>query len=650
MKKCKKLLLATLCVVLILTSFPLMIGCAAKEPAYLFGTVELNRPIAEATISIYDTTGKLLYKVPNETSSNGVFVLKITKPLPESFRIEAIGGRNTANDEPFDGVLTAEIRNYDEQSYPSISLGPISTLIASYMKTHSGISYEDAQNKVLVFLNLEPSTNIMQDMLSIKNSIHPAVFEAKANEAGGFDKFITLLVNHIDVDGGKYSDMVSAPFGAGPVTLGFGEEIAKTLILKLVEGFATKVGGESAGWLIDQIRGGDTSGSSAKAIADMSVRLDQISSQISDLDNKLTKGIEELRNQAERINYEQASRGIQAPISVIETSLGYLRNITRLDPKKDDFKASLQYYIDKIDTTAIEQALLQINNVLVGQQGVRGITQIWGEMELQYSINSYKSDKYPALASQFEYYASLQLAGLTVLIDKYHAESTPAQVKTNNVETAMNNYKSRILAQGDQFLTSVESILAWHCTCWRSNHPVYQKEWNFTWEFRTSWPVIENVLVESATLDKADTLLGNFIGQTKSVVIRMYSYNKDLTNDMGFFEICLDYGSSRNQRTEYVKPEIFTIHFPPVGDGSCPRPLNNPGGYSGQIVRFTFSDLEPGTYYIHDDNKDWKSPPLGSQPRVYMINSKLMNLPFVVSDKDPYHNQLIYPWLSETGY
>jgi len=90
-----------------------MIGCKAKEPSYLLGTVELDNPIVQATISIYNTKGKLLYEETEKTSNTEVFLLKIPKPLPDSFRIEATGGRDAANDEPFNGIITAEIRDYD---------------------------------------------------------------------------------------------------------------------------------------------------------------------------------------------------------------------------------------------------------------------------------------------------------------------------------------------------------------------------------------------------------------------------------------------------------------------------------------------------------------------------------------------------------
>jgi len=55
------------------------------------------------------------------------------------------------------------------------------------MERRSEILYEDAQIKVLEFLDLYSGINIMHDMLSIKDSTHPAVFKAEAIKAGGFN-------------------------------------------------------------------------------------------------------------------------------------------------------------------------------------------------------------------------------------------------------------------------------------------------------------------------------------------------------------------------------------------------------------------------------------------------------------------------------
>lgn len=653
MEKGKKLIAGILSSILVLVSLPILSGCQAEEPSFLLGTVELDNPIVQATISIYDTKGKMLYEETEETSNTGVFVLEITKPLPDSFRIEATGGRDAANDEPFNGIITAEIRDYYEQNYTSLHLGPVSTLVTSYMEKHSEIPYEDAQIKVLEFLDLDPNINIMHDMLSIKGSIYPAIFEAEAIKAGGFNKFINILIEHIDTEGGRYHDIVSAPFGVGPVTLGVGGTVAKTLLLGLLEGIAQKGGSEAAGWMINKIRGGDTSDSTVKALADISSKLDNISTQIQELDRALARGIEDLKNQAEYLNYETAARGLEAPISVIETALGNLRNIASLDSTEEDFEKSLNYYIDEINAKDIETALQQIHNVLVDRQGVRGITRVWGEMALGFAEGwSWKNDKYPNLESQFEYYASLQLAGLTVLIDKYHSENNTATVTKINVEKAISDYKNHIQAQGDLFLTSVESQLAWHTQCYHSDKPhLYQKEWSYHWNFRSKAAVIDKA-IESATLKKADTILGEYLGLQNSITIRIFNTGKKhLSGNLNHYYMGLSLASGGKDGprvTEPTIPQIITTQYPSQGDSSCEQ---GGKGYTAQFARYRFDNLEPGVYYISDNNRGWRSITKGvDDETVLMINTKLLSLPFNVTEEYPFHNQLIVAWLSEKFY
>ncbi|MFC2010092.1 hypothetical protein ACFLUL_00735 [Chloroflexota bacterium] len=274
---------------------------------------------------------------------------------------------------------------------------------------------------------------------------------------------------------------------------------------------------------------------------------------------------------------------------------------------------------------------------------------------LKDSANSWSKDKYPTLESQFEYYASLQLAGTTALIDKYHAEDAPAVVKTRNAEQALDNYKNRIQSQADIFLTSVESILAWHTECFRrGNHPVYQEDWSFTWKTSSALPIIGQV-VESTTLKKADTLVGDYLGLKNSIVIRLY--NRDMDRVLGgdirgyYMGMYLSSGSKDGPRvTELVTPQIITTTYPSQGDGSC---IHGGSDYTAQFARYRFDNLEPGVYYINDTRSSWRTISVctnivtGKYTYIPMINPKLYNY-FNVTSEDPYHNQLFVGWQSET--
>ncbi|MFC1933966.1 hypothetical protein ACFLXX_02285 [Chloroflexota bacterium] len=672
MKKGMGFVVFILCLVMIITSLPILSGCKQPdETSFLSGTVQINNPIVGANISIYDSEGKLLYQELEETSNTGVFVLKITKPLPNDFRIEATGGSDVIAAEPFNDIISAEIRNYNMQNYTSLHLGPISTLLASYMSKHSEMTYEDCQAKVLEFIGLDTNNDIMKDYLSIKDSIYPAAFQDEANKAGGFNNFIDILVNNLDADGGKYHDLVSPPLGAGLVTGGLTETIGKGLFVALLKGLDGKVEGETAGWTIDQVRRfvdpDYMAGEILNEIRSMSLKLNDISLQIQQLDKALEAGIKELKAQAEYLNYETAARGLEEPISVIETSFGYFKNIIGLDTTAADFEASLDYYLDKIDTKEIETALQQIHNILAGQRGIRGIIQVWGEMELNKSadMKNWQSDKYLKTANQFEYYASIQLVGLTVLMERYNSEDTTATVKKINSEQAISNYQNRILAQGDWFLTSVESQLAWHTECCNNNHPIYQKDWSFHWSCpdyprpHTYWPVIE-MPSESDTLRKADKLLGEYAGLKNSITIRIFNTGKEklvkelnLSGDLTkyYMGMYLSKGNKDGEReTEEIKPNIIKTKYPPHG---CPgyKYCSGQGtkSYTAQFARYRFDNLENGTYYINDNNKNWRiiSGWFNKDPRVEMINPKLLNLAFHVSEENPYHNQLIVAWLSE---
>ncbi len=110
----------------------------------------------------------------------------------------------------------------------------------------------------------------------------------------------------------------------------------------------------------------------------------------------------------------------------------------------------------------------------------------------------------------------------------------------------------------------------------------------------------------------------------------------------------LDYGSIRGSRTDYtdyIEPIIITTSYPEtIGVGQQGK-----NDYSAQYARYTFTNLQPGTYYIHDDTSRWLgyTPPSHSYGTIPLINRKLLNLPFVITDTDPHHSQLILAWLYE---
>ncbi|MFC1984336.1 hypothetical protein ACFLVO_04955 [Chloroflexota bacterium] len=652
MKKSRLLFTYFLCLTLILTSMSLIGGCKSNElPSLLTGIVEVDNPIEGATIVIYDTGGDLLYKQDEATSDTGLFILDISKPLPVNFRIEADGGRDNVDNEAFTGTLAAEIRGHDEENYSYYHIGPVSTLLAAYMNKHSDFQYDEARTKIMDFLGLHQSINIMTDLLSYKDYFHPEAFETEVKQTTNFNDFIALLVEHVDTEEVEFHDFTSSALDSGLVTAGIGVDITKALLLGLLEGAAGKIGGEATGWIIEHVIGGGEK----SELDDIKNDINELSNQITGLSVDLRNGIDRLANLIEMTHYDTRAALLSTEISRIKRNWERIIAVSKLDPGSSTDQGQARRKLDAIDAVQLDIDLQTIHDNLVGTPEVESLLKLLGERSLTNSRKDWESDKYDILENQFAYYAALQLTGLTVLVEKYHAENY-SETEINDI---IDEYRQRIQAQGDIFLTSVESILAWHCMTESQNHPVYQKEWSFNWKrFGRGGsgnvfdrPIITNV-IESQTLRKADKVLGDYLGLENSVTIRVYSSGKTSTylwsrdfNDPGYLKMRLDYGQNRASITDDVEPIIIKTSYPEhTGTGAQAH-----ANYYAQYARFTFVDLQPGTYYIHDATTSWLgcTPPSRSYGTIPLINRNLLNLPFEITDMDSHHNQLILAWLYE---
>ena len=631
---------------------PMLVACngSDSQSESLLGIVELDNPIEGATVSIYDTKGNLIHKEANATSETGAFFMRIPKALPADFRIEATGGKDNLENEAFTGILSAEIRGYDEQIYSYLHLGPVSTLLATYMTEHPEITYEMASNKVTEFLGLDPEIDIITDLALFKGIFNARAFEAEAEQIGGFNEFINLLVQQVDTPEVEYHEFIASGSG-GSLVMGIGGTAAKWILTQLASGVLSYIGGEAAGWVLDQITGG---GPTDPALVDISVKLDRISSQISSLSTQLKAGLGQIADLIKKTTYQQRADALNAPISKIQArmkSLIYIAQFRQEDAESD--KRAAESVLEDIDTVAIQDALQQIHNSLVDTGGVPGLIRVWGEMAIKESWgkNDYGTDRYINLENQFVYYASLQLHGLTLLIEKYHALG-----QNGRAEEALMTFMENIEEQGDLFLTSVETMMAWQHS-YGGNNPAfdaspYQPEWSFEWVSHDSY--ITKV-VESSTLKKADEVLGNFLGRTNAVTIRIFTIGSGaLTYDLNksSLSMTLDYGPNRISGGELlvgepIKEKIIDLTFLPYPRNA----LFNDGG-KPQIYRYTFINLPESIYYLHDNNDVWYKVRYhrtvkGKGILALLINPKLLNLQFVVTEYDPYHNQLIWAWLPQ---
>ncbi|MBM2824655.1 MAG: hypothetical protein HW402_319, partial [Dehalococcoidales bacterium] len=618
------------------------------------GLVELDAPIRDATISVYDTKGILLYREEKATRPTGAFNLQTPKWLPADFRIEASGGVSTVDNQAFSGTLAAEIRKHDAQKYSYYHLGPVSTLLALYMKKHPGIAYEPAKAKVMGFLGLAPGIDITTALVANKVDFHPGVFMIATKKAGGFDPFIASLVQSIDKGEAKTYDFSAKALPGGLVTVGVAGELVKWLLVNLAAGAVQRVGSEGAGWVIKSIVGGDenTPPGIKKELQGISDKLDSLAAQMDNLNSKLDQVLQLIKE----TSYYNRAQTLNRTVSMLQSRTRKVALVGRLEPSLAEDRTSAQAISDEIKVGDIEDALQEIHNSLVGTAQLTSLLKEWGDMQLQ---KSWTEDRYQYLEDMFAYYGQAELCALNLLVEKLHA----AGRGTKEIEYEIDTYKGFMKAQGDMFLSQVEQMMAWSSSVSGYNG-LYQSEWGFKWNEGGSHHAMIDVFgLRDAPrrLQQADMLVGQLLGKTNTVTLRIYwdernGFAPESKPNLGRDDVTLRlWDAEPNVAVSASSKSVVSYTYPPHK-----HPWGSKVAYVGQFARFTFDvggkDQRQHSYKIYDDSKTWPNY-IHPKPKytIQMVHREFLSYDHLYWNSYPpsyyredlYGSFLIWGWLTE---
>ena len=142
--------------------------------------------LKDAKISIYDSSNKLIYEKDKATTDSNEFSITSDKELTSGFRIVVTGG--TLSNKAFNGKLMYEVK--DHKSSNSYKISPVSTMVCAYMDKNK-VDLAKAQESVKKYLNLG-SIDFDPKYFDI------VIFFGEAESNGGFDKFISNLIDLIN--------------------------------------------------------------------------------------------------------------------------------------------------------------------------------------------------------------------------------------------------------------------------------------------------------------------------------------------------------------------------------------------------------------------------------------------------------------------
>ncbi|MCG2776425.1 MAG: 6-bladed beta-propeller [Desulfobacterales bacterium] len=460
-----------------------------KVTSIVRGNVALDEPIVDATISIYGLDGNKISEEKESTHPSGFFMVEV-KSLPDNFKIVATGG--TLDGEPFEGAVVRHVRDFNESTY--YNLNAITTLIAAYMDKHPDMAYADAENVVENFLEMPSETDI-KDVIANDDYYSDIFchesFMIEANNAGGFNAFVDILVGEID------SGVDNHTFHGGLVGIGVGD--ALNILKYAFSGIAGTViavkEGHDIGWVFRYVFDGE-----GQKLDAMSAQLDQIESTLRELQRgqavinqkldalskQIADGFAALKQQLETMQEElarviaeegnvnqlknrrgQLIESIKDPTSHIMTAFSKLNGLSEDtsaaisdgdDKRLEECQDSARQYMDQIlGIYGIESDLNKLKLCISDFLGEAGLLSIWSTLAAKgVTSNDNLTYLYQCFEDRFAYLLGLELQGITLVIDaihgKYGENSTQAVSFWNNWKTIIGN-------QLNESVTCVEKIV-----------------------------------------------------------------------------------------------------------------------------------------------------------------------------------------------
>ncbi len=386
----------------------------------------------------------------------GGFLYRSDNPLPESFLIEA--------DVTFKGLdLTYSYEMSDPGPDGIIYIGPVSTLIHEYHLKYPEKSLNAVREKVLIFLAIEP------DHSDYKISMNPRRFSvsnfvSNALTHGSFAAYVDFLVEDLSKGGGPHD------FGEGikdPEA-----SLFETLIGQLKENLEGAAIDYATGWVFDMIGGGNGGNPEAdieKLLELQLAMLQNIETEIEQLQQELKEAVNELINATDRSTYNTAVTVIADEVGTIEAKYQQLAYYATLDPDQKN-KENIQNLSTQIKDE-VPNSFMTIRDVLQGRAGSEGVLSLWSRIAFKDAATI--SDYVAMISSQFSYYFGLQLKAINLMVEVYHAED-PANIKmaTNYFNGWMDDLRDQLvtfdsfnpiseLATSTKF-PMINTVLSWH--------------------------------------------------------------------------------------------------------------------------------------------------------------------------------------------
>jgi len=451
---------------------------AEHASSSIWGSAELDAPLENATIEVYDARGHLHHTQYNATSPMGGFMFTVywdTPEAPERFYLVVEEG--TVRGIPFQGTLRTCPQNVSSETYYAVNI--LTTLAAAYLDSHPDNTTQEAHAAVARFLEAPDDVDPEEFIISPGPYFDASMFMQEAAEHTPFDVFISSLVTEMNTGGThpfrslRYSYWVAAG------------DLIKSGLGIIGKGILSWAGGEAVGWFFHHVLhlGGISGGEKIilKEIRKVNEKLARISQQLGVINSRLTtlehgqkeiiemlseviQELKELKKEQEISTLENQRTtlltSLNAPVSYIDAKYDAYIRLTSDRIELDNLGAYVNHttaLMDDIDSH-METNLNMIHNVLMPPTGGMGIMDVWFHLLIKSTFSGDQMfQMYQELVQRCTYLLMEEYKGILLMIDNLHARY---KNDTTQAESFWDSWSAKLMAQAGTFLNLTELLAA----------------------------------------------------------------------------------------------------------------------------------------------------------------------------------------------
>lgn len=433
-------LLKAMCIISIGLSF--LAGCSSssdpappvyRDEAILSGWVAAGNSISGVRLSVYNTTGDIVYQSDGPaTGEFGSFMMAVKK-LPVNFRIVAENG--ILDGKPFPTALMADFSNFDPE-HTQININIPTTLVSRYLDKHPGKTLEEASTFVRNLLGIPAQVDIGQDLNKSGGYFNYGVFFSEAEKNGGVGRYMDQL---LEMTGPIATFQVEGSENGQTQVIGF---IARNL----AAGAVSYVGGKLLGWGLGEM-GIGFPGESDQAVKQMQEQMQAISGQLETLNKKFDAMLEKLDAVSRQTLESHYGIRVGQMGNLISSILSIRKDLTHFESNPPTAAETLKLQRERL-ITRIERNIIDFqyvfHNQLVGTggSGQAPLLKVWSQtVKAQHRFLSSRDSEF--IQTQFEYFTKLQEYMLLLIVEYYHAIGYGGR-DTKLIDDAINQHNKNI--------------------------------------------------------------------------------------------------------------------------------------------------------------------------------------------------------------